>query len=569
MKSAEYWGKRAEWRMYSYMSEAERTADKIQSAYAQATEYINSQSERVLRQFQGLTGLPEGTARDMLKLVDEPDVVDKLKGMLKAAKERGLPVDSQLIARINSPAYAARLGRLGNLHADINGVCSGLYGTETKLDREHLTQLCRDAYDRTVYDTQVGTGYAFPFAEIPPERIKAIVNNPWNGSHFSERIWQDTVKLKEQLENELLVSTLTGRSYEKTAAALAERMGVRASYARRLVRTESCYAANAAEIDAYTECGIEQYEYLATLDGRTSPMCRALDGKVFDTKDAKPGVNLPPMHPYCRSTTVCHFAEDDYSDLGRRAKDPDTGKTATVPPGTTYETWKAGLVGDESDIGKAFKTVKTAVKDRINSVNYKDIDDFDEDFRNNFETGLQTADERVRKLLEKTAKKVKYQESNNRSRYLPLPNVVRINPKSPPSTLAHELFHEIYYSKGLSKKGFTKLLLADFDRLLNVSGGDVEEYLHKKYPVMFVKTKKGKIKAKSKYRGLADIINGLSNGKISIGYYHDVDYWKKKSALEHEAWAQFGRLMYENDSEAKNIFQDLLTGFFNEAILCL
>ncbi len=45
---------------------------------------------------------------------------------------------------------------------------------------------------------------------------------------------------------------------------------------------------------------------MATLDSRTSLACRELDGKDFAVAEARAGVNYPPMHPRCRSTTIEH-----------------------------------------------------------------------------------------------------------------------------------------------------------------------------------------------------------------------------------------------------------------------
>ncbi|WP_316959815.1 minor capsid protein [Staphylococcus sp. IVB6181] len=43
---------------------------------------------------------------------------------------------------------------------------------------------------------------------------------------------------------------------------------------------------------------------MAKLDERASKICRQNDDKVFYVKDMVPGVNAPPMHPNCRSTTA-------------------------------------------------------------------------------------------------------------------------------------------------------------------------------------------------------------------------------------------------------------------------
>lgn len=58
------------------------------------------------------------------------------------------------------------------------------------------------------------------------------------------------------------------------------------------------------ELKALQDHGVEQYQFLCGLDDRTCPVCRALDGQVFQTKDARPGYNFPPMHEGCRCMVV-------------------------------------------------------------------------------------------------------------------------------------------------------------------------------------------------------------------------------------------------------------------------
>ncbi|MCS5343623.1 minor capsid protein [Staphylococcus aureus] len=49
-----------------------------------------------------------------------------------------------------------------------------------------------------------------------------------------------------------------------------------------------------------------EYKYVAKIDSKTSKLCHSLNGKILKVKDMIPGVNAPPMHPWCRSTTVPH-----------------------------------------------------------------------------------------------------------------------------------------------------------------------------------------------------------------------------------------------------------------------
>lgn len=65
----------------------------------------------------------------------------------------------------------------------------------------------------------------------------------------------------------------------------------------------------------------EQYEFSTVGDERTCPICGALEGKVFNIKDRQPGVNFPPMHPWCRCTFKIYVEDwdkwlNDYDSKG-------------------------------------------------------------------------------------------------------------------------------------------------------------------------------------------------------------------------------------------------------------
>ena len=132
--------------------------------------------------------------------------------------------------------------------------------------------------------------------------------------------------------------------------AIMEKMGVGAMQARRLVRTESCYVANQAEMESYKECDIEKYRFVATLDLRTSDICQELDSKVFEVTKQQPGVNCPPMHPNCRSTTIAEFDTDVMAGMQRRARNPITGKNELVPADMTYKEWYEKYVNGNSGL---------------------------------------------------------------------------------------------------------------------------------------------------------------------------------------------------------------------------
>ena len=92
-----------------------------------------------------------------------------------------------------------------------------------------------------------------------------------------------------------------------------------------------------------------KYEYVATLDSRTSPICKRLDGRKFEYNKGA----VPPQHFNCRSTTVPVV---DYAGLKRQKgfedlTPPPKGKVVTRPTGegtgrvpqdTQYGDWLLG-----------------------------------------------------------------------------------------------------------------------------------------------------------------------------------------------------------------------------------
>ena len=92
--------------------------------------------------------------------------------------------------------------------------------------------------------------------------------------------------------------------------------------------------------------GIERYQILATLDNRTSDICQEMDGQIFSLSEKEEGINYPPFHPNCRTTTIPYFEPDEIDEkygIGTRLAKDEDGNYYKVPADTTYESWQKGL----------------------------------------------------------------------------------------------------------------------------------------------------------------------------------------------------------------------------------
>lgn len=371
MKSDAYWKRRAEQRMYEYIQEADRVADEVGKAYLQAAGYLEAQTKKIFDTYRKGGGLSEAEARRLLNDVGNATDYDALKKAYNRVKDPDLK--QTLLNQLNAPAYRARIERLQQLREELDRKCRELYKIETKAADEHLINTAQNAYYRTMYDIQIGTGYGFGFAQISEQGVNEILRNNWSGASYSSRIWSNTQTVAELIKNELFLGVLAGKSQHEMSAAIMEKMGVGAMQARRLVRTESCYVANQAEMESYKECEIEKYRFVATLDMRTSEICASLDGKEFPVDKQQPNVNCPPMHPNCRSTTIAVFDAELMEGMQRRAVDPETGKDIFVPADMTYEEWYEKYVTNSLEGKAAKKKFENKEADKLQFRKYKII----------------------------------------------------------------------------------------------------------------------------------------------------------------------------------------------------
>ena len=337
MKNEEYWAKRKANLIYEQMDKAEKQADKFDKVYEEAKAYLDKEINKIFDKFQRDYGLSENAARQVLKTMKDKKDLANLRRMLEARPND--PNIQRLLADLDSPAYTYRMKRLERLSDDLDRMRESIYLSEKQGSDEFYGDLMKDSYYKATFDLQQQTGLAYHFSGLPETEIKRLQAFKWTGEGYSDRIWSNTGALASSVKDELLVSLMTGRSVRDTSQAIAERFEVSKGKARRLVRTESAFFHNQMELLSYEDAEIEKYKFVAVLDRRTSHICQEHDNKVYNTADAVPGVNYPPLHPWCRSTTVGYDEDADYSKLKRRARNPVTGKTELVPADMNYKEW--------------------------------------------------------------------------------------------------------------------------------------------------------------------------------------------------------------------------------------
>ena len=360
---SDYWARRQAQRMFEYMAEAEEVADEISKLYLKSSRYLSYELDKIFSRFRRKHHLSEAEARRLLNKMQNKASLDELKRVLSEEKDDA--VKAELLAELEAPVYQARLEHLQQKQNQIDMVMREVYGQEKVRNTSFYVDLANESFYKSMFDIQQRAGYGFAFSAVSAEKIDRVLNSRWSGMNYSDRIWRNTTGLAQTLKEELLLSLVTGRTDRETAEIIQNKFAIGASIARRLVRTEASFLANEMEAESYKECGIERYIYVATLDVRTCKEdCAPLDGKDFPVAERKVSVNYPPMHPWCRCTTIAFIKAEDLARMKRWARDPVTGKTMYVPADMSYEKWHKKYVEGNPEAELQERMAKNRSKDR-------------------------------------------------------------------------------------------------------------------------------------------------------------------------------------------------------------
>jgi len=257
---------------------------------------------------------------------------------------------------LNKIYYTTRVTRLDALQAQLNMLTTESSFNETDELAQHLKDTYKDTYLRNIYELTDRGNVTLTFSTFSEARLQKVLSKDWLGSDFSKRIWKNqTQLLPQQLEKVMARATVTGWSIDRTVKEFKRYTdNVATNRMYTLINTESAHIADESAQEAYRRTGVEKYDWMATFEIHTCPVCADLDGQTFVVDD--PLAPRSPKHPNCRCTTVPHL--DGLEITERWARDPETGK-GTLVDSKTFDEWKK-TVADKKPIEKS--TTKKANK---------------------------------------------------------------------------------------------------------------------------------------------------------------------------------------------------------------
>lgn len=322
MNSQEYWRRRVLYAKQKELDSAADYEDAMRSRLKDLQNEINKEANVFVNRYAETNEISKEAATKILSSIDSTKWNMTLEEFKAKAKAGGYEKE------LDSEYFKSRIARLQSLHDQLADFASKYANSETGNMAVALAKRYNDTYLLENYNKYlVVGGLDIDLARFNEQQLKDIVYQPWRGSNFSKRIWENYTKvMPDVLTDVLLRSTLMGYNWQRTQRMLEDRFaGIEQKQLHRLVITEMGHAAEQATAKFYEDSKIDQYQYLATLETHTCDVCAHLDERIFNVKDEKEGINHPLMHPYCRCTTVPYMK--GLPDIPTRwYRDPITGK---------------------------------------------------------------------------------------------------------------------------------------------------------------------------------------------------------------------------------------------------
>lgn len=191
-----------------------------------------------------------------------------------------------------TPADLYKLDAYWQLQGELKKKLQELGDKETRLFLNVFTKFYQNVYDNLPLKSQKA------FSKMDKRLAEQMIKQIWcaDGKSWSDRVWNNTDKLQQALNEDLIECLLNGRDTKYLKEKLMYEFNVSYNRADTLVRTEITHIQTQATRQRYEDEGIKEVYVWADEDERRCDICGKLHEKRFLV-----GEQMPiPAHPKCR-----------------------------------------------------------------------------------------------------------------------------------------------------------------------------------------------------------------------------------------------------------------------------
>lgn len=165
------------------------------------------------------------------------------------------------------------------------------------VNEQYLTSALLKVVEQGFTDMNKYINKPTDFTIMDAQTAKQIINQQYKGAVFSDRIWDNTTKLRGVIENKIIDSTLLGKDVRKVSKELNTLMGGGYSQSKRIVITETARVYNEGCRQKAQDNGYKTYHLL--LEPDACEECKSLENEHFNINES-----VIPVHPNCKCTMI-------------------------------------------------------------------------------------------------------------------------------------------------------------------------------------------------------------------------------------------------------------------------
>lgn len=346
MKSSDYWRQRFEILEHALDKIARENYENITPVFDEVEVELDQRIEKWLYRIAKNNQLSMAEARRLLKDDQLKEFHWFVDEYIQYGQENA--INQQWMKELENASAKYHISQLEALKLQTRQSIERTFHLYQESVMDMTQKVYTEGYYRSVFEIQKGLGIGWNVSVPNEKKLRRLIKKPWaaDGKNFSDRIWTAKSQMVDTLHKQLVRTCILGESPDKAIREMTKyvKKGVKNAKAQagRLIMTEQAFFSSAAQKDAFRELGVEEYEIVATLDSRTSEICREMDGKHLPLSQYEPGVTAPPFHVWCRSTT-CPYFDDEFTAGEMRAAREEAGKTYYVPADMKYSEWISSL----------------------------------------------------------------------------------------------------------------------------------------------------------------------------------------------------------------------------------
>lgn len=196
----------------------------------------------------------------------------------------------------SSPATLYKMDSYWQMQLQLREQLQKLGDKQTVLYAKNFTRQYLQIYKSIALHNEGG------FSDVSYETANQMIMQIWcaDGSSWQSRIWKNTDKLQQALNDGLLDCVVNGVPSEVLKRRLMDEFDVSFNRADNIVRTELAHIQTQAARDKYAAAGVKEVQVWASEDERRCKICGKLHKQKFPVGGAMP----VPAHPRCRCSII-------------------------------------------------------------------------------------------------------------------------------------------------------------------------------------------------------------------------------------------------------------------------